>query len=141
MPQRRNPMDVHVKPDLAEERKEWEAGPAEYQAIVGSLMYIALATRLGISFAASALSTYSSRPLVSHPVAAKRMQRFLRSKAHQHFTSEGNSEIASCKYSVLHRSNGCHQSWLGSRSLFICAHQILCVDTSFINDHSTPKGL
>ena len=66
------PMDVHVKLDLAEHRKEREADPAECQAIVGSLMYIALATRPDISFAVSALSRYSSCPLASLFTAAKR---------------------------------------------------------------------
>ena len=36
------PMDVHVKLDLAELRGEREVDPKDYQAIVGSLMYIAL---------------------------------------------------------------------------------------------------
>ena len=66
------PMDVHVKLDLAEHRKEREADPAEYQAIVGSLMYIALATRPDISFTVSALSRYSSCLLASYSTAAKR---------------------------------------------------------------------
>ena len=40
------PMDVPVKLDLAKNRGEREVDPLEYQAIVGSLMYIALATHL-----------------------------------------------------------------------------------------------
>ena len=55
------PMDVHAQVDLAKHRTEREADPVEYQAIVGSPMYIALPTRPGISFAVSALSRYSSR--------------------------------------------------------------------------------
>ena len=89
------PMDVHVKLGLAEHNKERKADPAEYQAIVGSLMYVALATRPDISFAVSALGRYNSSPLASHLTAAKRVLRFLKSTAHHrlHFSSEGNSEI------------------------------------------------
>ena len=53
-------MDVHVKLDLAEDRKEREADPAEYQATIGSLMSIAFSTRQNISFAVSSLSRYNS---------------------------------------------------------------------------------
>ena len=86
---------MHVKLDLAEHRKERKANFEKYQAIVGSLMYIALSTRRDISFAVSALSRYSSRPLASHLSAAKRVLRFLKSTDHHrlHFSSECNSEI------------------------------------------------
>ena len=39
------PMDTNVKLDLAEEHNEREVDPKGYQAIMGSLVYIALATR------------------------------------------------------------------------------------------------
>ena len=51
--------------DLAEELGGREVDPKEYQAIVGSLMYIALATRPDIAFAVSALSRYNSQPRTS----------------------------------------------------------------------------
>jgi hypothetical protein len=51
------PMDPNVKLDLAEDRGEKELEDIkDYQAIVGSLMYAALATRPDISFAVTALS-------------------------------------------------------------------------------------
>ena len=53
-----------------------EAEPAEYQAVVGWLMYIALATRPDISFAVSALSRYSTHPHESQLTAAGRVLRF-----------------------------------------------------------------
>ena len=53
-----------------------------YQAIVGSLMCIALATRPDISYAVSALSRYNSRPLASHLTAAKRVLHYLKTTAH-----------------------------------------------------------
>ena len=64
--------DVHVGLDLAESHGEREVDPKDYQIIVGSLMYIALATRPDISYEVSALSRYNSRPFTSHLTAAKR---------------------------------------------------------------------
>jgi hypothetical protein len=50
------PMDPSVKLDLAEDRGEKERKDITgYQAIVSSLMYVALATRPDISFAVAAL--------------------------------------------------------------------------------------
>ena len=53
-------MDAHVKLDLAKDRGEREVDPLKYQTIVGSLMYIALATRPDISHAVSALSRFTA---------------------------------------------------------------------------------
>jgi hypothetical protein len=50
------PMDPKVKLDLSEDRGEKDLKDIKvYQAIVGSLMYMALATQLDISFAFAAL--------------------------------------------------------------------------------------
>jgi hypothetical protein len=57
---------------------ENKVDPREYQAIVGSLMYIALATRPDILFAVAALSRYNSKPFTSHLTAAKRVLRNLK---------------------------------------------------------------
>ena len=66
------PLDPNVKLDLAEDRGEKELKDIKgYQAIVGSLMYAALATRPDISFAVAALCRYNSRPFSSHLAAAK----------------------------------------------------------------------
>jgi hypothetical protein len=55
------PLDEMVKLDLVEEAAgEKEIEPKDYQAIVGLLMYVALATRPNISFAVAALSRYNS---------------------------------------------------------------------------------
>ena len=50
------PLDDKVKLDLAEEEEHGQVDPKSYQAIVGSLMYIALSKRPDISFAVAALS-------------------------------------------------------------------------------------
>jgi len=86
------PMDPNIKLDLAEDRGEKELEDiTDYQAVVGSLMYAALATRADISYAVTALSRYNSRPFTSHMTAAKRVLQYLISTAdfRLHFT--GNS--------------------------------------------------
>ena len=83
-------MDPNVKLDLAEDRGEKELKDIKcYQAIVGSLMYAALATRPDISFAVAALCRYNSCPLTSHLTAANRVLQYLKSTANfrLHFSS------------------------------------------------------
>jgi hypothetical protein len=76
------PMDPNLKLDLAEDRGEKELKAIEgYQAIVGSLMYAALATQPNISFAVAALCRYNSRPFFSHLTPAKRVLQYLKSTA------------------------------------------------------------
>jgi hypothetical protein len=72
------PLDDKVKLDLAEEEEDGEVDPKLYQAIVGSLMYLALATRPDISFAVAALSRYNSRPFARHLTAAQRVLPYLK---------------------------------------------------------------
>jgi len=74
------PLNNKVKLDLAEEEgeREGEVDPELYQAIVGSLKYIALATRPDISFAVAALSRYDSRPFARHLTAGQRVLRYLK---------------------------------------------------------------
>jgi len=76
------PMDANVMLDLAEDQGEKELKDIKgYQAIVGSLMYAALATRPEISLAVTALCGYNSRPFTSHLIAAKRVLNYLKSTA------------------------------------------------------------
>jgi len=76
------PMDPNVKLDLAEDRGEKELEDiTDYQAVVGSLMYAALAPRPDISYAVAALSRYNSRPFTCHMTAAKRVLQYLKSTA------------------------------------------------------------
>ena len=66
------PMDPNVNLDLAEDWREKELEEIkEYQEIVGSLMYTALETRPGISFALASLCRYNSLPFTSHMTAAR----------------------------------------------------------------------
>lgn len=96
-------LEVHMELDIAEDGNDREAGPAEYQAVVGSLMYIVLATRPDISGAVSILGGYTSRPHSSHQRAAKCVQRFLKSTVyHRHyFGSEGNRVTAGGPISLI----------------------------------------
>jgi len=74
------PMDPNIKLDLAEDwgEKELEDITDYDQAVMGSLMYAALATRPVISYAVAALSRYNSRPFTSHMTAAKRVLQYLK---------------------------------------------------------------
>jgi len=88
------PMDPKAKLDLAEDRGEKELKDIKgYQAIVGSLMYAALATRPDISFAVAALCRYNFRPFTSHLTAAKRVLQYLKSTANfrLHFSSSSST--------------------------------------------------
>jgi hypothetical protein len=89
-----SPMDPNVKLDLAEDRGEKELKDIKgYQAIVSSLMYMALATRPDISFAVAALCRYHSSLFTSHLTAAKRVLQYLKSTANfrLHFSSSSSS--------------------------------------------------
>jgi len=64
------PLDDKIKLDLINET-EREADPRAYQAMLGSLLYIARATRPGILFAVAALSRYNSKPFTRHLTAER----------------------------------------------------------------------
>jgi hypothetical protein len=90
-----SPMDPNVKLDLVQDRGEKELKDIKgYQAIVGSLMCVALATGPDISFAVAALCRYNSRPFTSHLTAAKGVLQDLKSTAdfRLHFTSTGSND-------------------------------------------------
>jgi len=85
-------MDPNIKMDLAKERGVEELKHiTDYQAVVGSLMYAALATQPDISYAVTAHSRDNSRPFTSHMTAAKRVLQYLESTAdfRLHLTGNG----------------------------------------------------
>ena len=89
------PMDPNVKLDLAEDRGEKELKDINgYQAIVGSLMYAALATRPDILFAVAALCRYNCCPVTSHLTAVKRGLQYHKTTAdfRLHFSSTGSND-------------------------------------------------
>jgi hypothetical protein len=86
------PMDPNGKLDLAKDQGDKALNDmTDYQAVVGSLMYAALATRLDISYAVAALSRYTSWSFSSHMTAAKRDLQYLKYTAdfRLHFNGNG----------------------------------------------------
>jgi len=76
------PMDPNEKLNLAEDQWEKELDDVtDYEAVVGSLMYAALATWPDISYAVAALSRDNSRPFTSHMTAAKSVLQDLKATA------------------------------------------------------------
>jgi hypothetical protein len=76
------PIDPDERLDLAEDREEKKLEDiTDYQAVVGSQMYAALATRPDILYAVATFSCYNSRPFTSHMTAAKRVLLYLKSTA------------------------------------------------------------
>ena len=65
-----------------------------YQSIIGSLLYAALATRPDIQFAVGACSRYNSCPTQTHLTAVKRILRYLKAtKTKGLFYKRGSSEL------------------------------------------------
>jgi hypothetical protein len=80
--------------DLAQDHREQELeleNITDYQAVVGSLVFTAHATRLDISYVVAALSWYNSRPFTCHLTAATRVLQYLKSTAvfQLHITANG----------------------------------------------------
>ena len=67
------PMDYKTRLDKVSNNADAEADQAQYQSIVGSLMYAVQATRPDIAFAVAALSRYLLKPYKTHMMAAKRV--------------------------------------------------------------------
>ena len=86
------PMSLEYKPT---EERDPLALKIPYRQLVGSLMYAAVTTRLGIAFAVGLLSQKLAEPTVKDWVAAKRVLRYLVSRENDgiEFSSEGNREV------------------------------------------------
>jgi len=75
-------MDPNIPLNLAEDLGEKELEDiTDYPAVVGSIMYAALATRPDILYAVAALPRYNLQPFTSHMTAAKRVLQYLKSTA------------------------------------------------------------
>ena len=75
-----NPVSTPAAADLKLAKSDGSnpVDPVEYQSIVGSLLYLAVATRPDISHAVGVLSKYNSCPTETHLTAAKRVLRYLK---------------------------------------------------------------
>ena len=75
-------MDPSIKSDLAEDLGEKELEDiTDNEAVMGSLMYAALATWPSISYAVAAPLRYNSHPFTSFMTAAKIVVQYLTSTA------------------------------------------------------------
>ena len=76
------PTDPNITLDLAEHQREKEFEDiTDYQAVVGTLMYAALATRADISYEVGTHSCHHSRPFTSYTTGAKRVLQYLKCTA------------------------------------------------------------
>ena len=76
------PMDLNVK--LVKDdgySKPWPVDVVQYQSMVGSLIYAAIATRPDIAYAVAALAKFNSSPTEAHLTAVKRVFRYLKGTA------------------------------------------------------------
>ena len=71
------PMDLNVRL-VADDGHSKPTDKVQYQSIVGSLLYVAIATRPDISQAVSAVSKFNSAPTEAHLTAVKRILRYLK---------------------------------------------------------------
>ena len=75
------PLDLHTRLDEIAGTALDNNGIKLYQAIIGSPMCAALATRPDIAFAVAALCRYNASPQAGHLTAARRVLRYLRATA------------------------------------------------------------
>ena len=69
------PMDPNIQ--LRPSEGEAQDKSNNYTSLIGSLMYLAVATRLDIAYAVFRLGSYMANPTMSHWVAAKRVLQYL----------------------------------------------------------------
>jgi len=102
-------MDYKTRLDNMSNNVDAEADQAQYQSIVGSLMYAAQATRPDIAFAVVALSRYLLKPYKRYITAAKRVLRYLKCTADAKliFSGPGGSSEGLVGYTDL--------DWAGDR--------------------------
>ena len=87
----------------------------QYQSAVGSLLYLAMATRPDIAFAVSSVARFSAQPSKQHWTAVKRILRYLRGTADYGlaFTSHSSGDCIGYKSTsgYVFLVNGCAVSW------------------------------
>ena len=72
------PLETSIKLTKAAEDDRNLINPTLYRQIIGSLMYLSIATRPDLAASISILSQFSSRPNQSHFATAKRLLRYLK---------------------------------------------------------------
>ena len=71
------PVDLNVKL-VKDDGFSKKVDPSRYQSMVGSLLYVAIATRPDIAHAVAVVSKFSSYPTEAHLTAVKRIFRYLK---------------------------------------------------------------
>ena len=89
------PMDPNIKLSAAPETENDEPGARSnsYASLIGSLMYLAVATRPDIVFAVYQLASYTANPSMQHWTAAKRVLRYLSGTRNWGITYRKNSNF------------------------------------------------
>jgi hypothetical protein len=72
------PMEHHLHQEMIDPEAEGVPDPKQYQALVGSLLFLAVQTRPDLAFAVGWLARHCHRPLTRHEQALKRVLRYLR---------------------------------------------------------------
>jgi len=93
-----NPVYTPIDPNVDLDRAEEESGEKHgtdsgtYTMAIGSLMYVALATRPDISYAVNKLASYTSNPKSAHWTAVKRIFRYLKGSHTHQLTYNGTGQ-------------------------------------------------
>ena len=85
------PMDSNVKL-VKNDGCSKSVDPTQYQSMVGSLIYAAIATRPDIAHAVNTLSKFNSSPTEGHLTAVKRVFRYLKGSIKLHLRYQSNGE-------------------------------------------------
>ena len=92
------PADISVKL-TKDDGVSKDVDAAEYQSLVGSLLYVAIATRPDISQAVGAVSKFCSSPTQAHLTAAKRILRYLKCTVDTALTYSRSPSVSLVGYS------------------------------------------
>ncbi|XP_064392583.1 uncharacterized protein LOC135340191 [Halichondria panicea] len=84
---------------VKDDNKSNQVNQAQYQSMVGSLMYASTATRPDIAFAVGRVSKFSSAPTTAHLTAVKRIFRYLKGTMHLGLGYEKTANVDLIGYS------------------------------------------
>ncbi len=93
-----NPVSMPLNPNIKLVKEPdnadlWEMKKVPYQALIGSLMYVALGMCPDIKYAVQALSQFNARPGPTHWTAATRVLRYLKGTQNFGITYMGKGEL------------------------------------------------
>ena len=100
--------------------------PKEYQSMVGSLLYLAIATRPDISFAVGVASKFNSCPNESHLAAVKRIMRYLKETLDLGILYSASEELHCVGYSDADWANDIDNRHSTTGNIFIMNGGPIC---------------